>query len=50
MRARRSGHTVKMPTIAMEQKKEWTRESKKNEKVACWKLQNIDSPLLGTVY
>ena len=29
VRARRSGHAVKMPTIAIEQKKEWTRESKK---------------------
>ena len=32
MRARRSGHAVKMPTIAIEQKKEWpssARESKK---------------------
>ena len=45
--ARRSGHAVKMPTIAVEQKKE---KAKKNEKVACWELQNIDSPLLGTVY
>ena len=47
MRARRSGHAVKMPTIAeegMDQRKQ------KNEKVAGWKLQNIDSPPLGTVY
>ena len=29
VRARRSGHAVKMPTIAVEQKMEWTRESKK---------------------
>ena len=30
VRARRSGHAVKMPTIAVEQKMEWTRESKKS--------------------
>ena len=53
MRARRSGHAIKMPTIAIEQKKEWpqfSQRKQKNEIVARRKFQNIDSPPLGTVY